>query len=199
MELVRKTNPAERSLPHLLVTISEEIAPSIIGTAGHVTEPTLANYLHAWGYSYKKNKKAIFFDGLEREDVIEYRNAWSVRMMEYIKRSDYYQGEEMDCVISPELEEGESRIVFVTHDESTFYANDGKDDLWLREGENYIRKKGTGLSIMVSEFQCSCHGTMKDPETGSTSRVLFKAGTGREGWLTSEYDKAASRHCSKVV
>ncbi len=40
-------------------------------------------------------------------------------------------------------------MIFVTHDECTFYANDGKNDIWLEEGENYIRKKKVGASIMV--------------------------------------------------
>ena len=89
----------------------------------------------------------------------------------------------MDVILPPKLEDGKKKIVFVTHDESTFYANDGKNDLWLEDGENYIRKKSAGLSIMISEFQCPCHGTMK--ASGLTSREIFKAGTDRQVWWTS--------------
>ena len=82
------------------------------------------------------------------------------------------------------LEEGEKKLVFVTQDESTFYANDDKDTLWMSKDENYIRKKGPGSSIMVSEFQCPCHGTMRI--RGWSSRKLFKAGESRDGWWTSK-------------
>lgn len=103
-------------------------------------------------------------------------------MMDYMRRSEFYEGDEMEKVVEPVLKEGERKIVFVTHDESTFYANDGKNDLWLLEGENYIRKKDAGASIMISEFQCPCHGTMRS--NGRSSRVVFKAGAHREGWWT---------------
>lgn len=76
-------------------------------------------------------------------------------------------------------------ILFVTQDESIFYANDGKNNLWLMEGEILIRKKGPGSSIMVSEFQCPCHGTMKIKNW--TSRTLFKAGDIREDWWTYKH------------
>lgn len=62
---------------------------------------------------------------------------------------------------APVLSEGQKKIVIVTHDESTFYSNDGKEDLWLKGNGNAIRKKSPGGSIMVSEFQCACHGTMR--------------------------------------
>ncbi|KAI8967333.1 hypothetical protein BDB01DRAFT_829099 [Pilobolus umbonatus] len=78
---------------------------------------------------------------------------------------------------------GEKKRVLVTHDECTLYANDGKREMWIRQGENPIRKKGPGMSIMVSEFQCSCHGTMR--VKGWTSRKLFEAGAGRQGYWKS--------------
>ncbi|KAG0771949.1 hypothetical protein G6F22_016081 [Rhizopus arrhizus] len=107
-------------------------------------------------------------------------------MLEYMEKMDFYSGETEEDVLEPNaLPEGERKCVFVTHDESTFYANDGKNDMWLADGENYIRKKGPGLSIMVSEFQCPCHGTMKIQKW--SSRKLFKAGTARDGWWTSKH------------
>lgn len=138
--------------------------------------------MYEWGYSYRKNKKTVYFDGHERDDVREYRDAWSKRMVQYMEKMDFYNEENLDEILEPVLQGDESKLVFVTHDECTFYANDGKDDLWLMEGENYIRKKSMGLSIMVSEFQCHCHETMRIKNW--TSRTLFKAGDSREGWWT---------------
>lgn len=34
-------------------------------------------------------------------------------------------GEQLQNIIHPQLKDDESKIVFVTHDESTFHANDG--------------------------------------------------------------------------
>lgn len=103
-------------------------------------------------------------------------------MLEYMEKSEFYEGDS-EVVIEPILLEWDQKIVFVTSDESTFYANDGKNDLWLMKEENYIRKKGTGSSIMVSEFQCPCHGTMRS--AGWTSRKLFKAGGLTSAWCSS--------------
>lgn len=171
LEEIRKTRPAERSLVVIKKFIDDVVVPSILGVPNRsVCETTLSKYLHEWRYMYRKNKKAIYFDGHEREDVIAYRDEWSRRMMSYMESMEFYAGENEENVLEiPEWKEGDSKFVFVTHDESTFYANDGKNDPWLLEGENYIRKKGPGSSIMVSEFQCACHGTMKIQ--GWTSRT----------------------------
>lgn len=185
LDMIKKMKPAERNLKDIKKQIEEVIVPSVLGTSGTVSATTLGHYLYEWGYQYRKNKRAIFFDGHEREDAVAYRNEWSKRMVEYMKRSDFYEGDERQDVYEPILENDQSKIVFVTHDESTFYANDGKNDLWLQKGENYIRQKSAGQSIMVSEFQCPCHGTMK--VEGWTSRQFFKAGGGREGWWTYEH------------
>lgn len=182
LEMIRATKPAERSLSYIKKYIEDDVFPLILGVTGSISEPTLSKYLYEWGYSYRKNQKAIYFDGHEREDVVKYRNEWCQRMLGYMRRSEFYEGDEEEVVIEPVLKEGERKVVFVTHDESTFYANDGKNDLWLQQGENYLRKKGVGLSIMVSEFQCPCHGTMRYGD--KSSRHLFKAGTNREGWWT---------------
>ncbi|OAD65386.1 hypothetical protein PHYBLDRAFT_153472 [Phycomyces blakesleeanus NRRL 1555(-)] len=58
----------------------------------------------------------------------------------------YYDGHKRQDI-------NQKKLVIVTHDESTFYAHDGKVDMWLEEGESHIRKKGQGRSLMVSEFQ----------------------------------------------
>ena len=74
---------------------------------------------------------------------------------------DQYVGEDMNTIIAPELSEGEKKIVLVTHDESCFDAHDGKRCVW-KEGENHaLYPKGSGRSIMVSQFLCPCHGAMQ--------------------------------------
>lgn len=185
VDMIRKTPPQYRSIDGILKFIETDIIPSYLGVTGNVGKTTLSKYLYEWGYSYRKNKKTIFFDGHERPDVIKYREEWSARMIKYMERSEFYEGDNQEVILEPVLEEGIKKIVFVTHDESTFYANDGKSDFWLLDDENYIRKKGQGSSIMISEFQCPCHGTMRS--AGWTSRRVFEAGKGREGWWTYKH------------
>ncbi|CAO3588831.1 unnamed protein product [Absidia cylindrospora] len=72
--------------------------------------------------------------------------------------------------------------LMVTHDEPTFYANDGKQYLWSKQGEGVMRNKSLGLSVMISEFQCPCHGTMR--YGGKKSRTFFHAGANRSGYWT---------------
>ena len=50
------------------------------------------------------------------------------------------------------LNPGEVPLVFITHDESTFNANDGKRKIWKEEGKNPLRSKARRKGIMVSGF-----------------------------------------------
>ena len=69
------------------------------------SEATVSKYLYEWGYAYRKNKKTIYFDGHEREDVVAYRRLWSKRMLEYMEKMDFYSGDNEELVLVPELEE----------------------------------------------------------------------------------------------
>ena len=95
----------------------------------------------------------IYYDGHERPDVVKYREAWTRRMLQYAKRRETWEGEEMEIVIPPTcLEPGMKKHVIVTHDECIFYSNDSQQSMWLQEGESVLKKKGNGGSIMVSKF-----------------------------------------------
>ncbi|KAG1439609.1 hypothetical protein G6F46_013942 [Rhizopus delemar] len=72
LEEIRRMKPAERSLVTIKKFIDEVVIPSKLGVIMQpVPESTVSNYLHEWGYAYRKNKKTIYFDGHEREDVVE--------------------------------------------------------------------------------------------------------------------------------
>ncbi|KAG1495541.1 hypothetical protein G6F53_012356 [Rhizopus delemar] len=72
LEEIRRMKPAERSLVTIKRFIDEVVIPSKLGVIMQpVPESTLSNYLHEWGYVYRKNKKTIYFDGHEREDVVK--------------------------------------------------------------------------------------------------------------------------------
>jgi hypothetical protein len=131
----------------------------------------------------------LFFDGHEREEHVEYRNEWSKRIMEYREYSETYSYEDVSIVVPPTLPPNVKQHVFVTHDESTFYANDHQQYAWLEESESFILPKSQGRSIMISEFHCPCHGTMRAVINGKavTSRVVFYPGAAYQGYWTSEH------------
>ncbi|KAG0924836.1 hypothetical protein G6F29_013550 [Rhizopus arrhizus] len=104
LEEIRRMKPAERSLVTIKKFIDEVVIPSKLGVIMQpVPESTLSNYLHEWGYVYRKNKKTIYFDGHEREDVVEYRSVWSKRMLEYMEKMDFYSGETEEDVVFTSL------------------------------------------------------------------------------------------------
>ncbi|RIA94839.1 hypothetical protein C1645_758920 [Glomus cerebriforme] len=55
-------------------------------------------------------------------------------------------------LIESNLNENDKRHILVTHDESVFYANDGKKTFWRPIGYQSLHKKGAGLSLHISDF-----------------------------------------------
>lgn len=82
-------------------------------------------------------------DGHEREDVVQYRKTFAAEMMELKRRMESFDDSDYDVTVQPDLEEGEKKLIMVTHDESTFYANDYKAVIWLGYDERVLRKKGS--------------------------------------------------------
>ncbi|KAK9236998.1 hypothetical protein V1525DRAFT_187045 [Lipomyces kononenkoae] len=52
-------------------TLYPEISGSF--TKSKISERTVAAYLHSWGFSIGRHSKDVYFDGHERNDVVEYR------------------------------------------------------------------------------------------------------------------------------
>ncbi len=108
--ILRTAKPAERSLPYIKKFIENHVYPITLGVTGTIAEATISKYLYEWGYSYRKNRKTIYFDGHERKDVVEYRKEWCERMVvEYMRSSDFYCGEQEEVIIEPESKEGEKK------------------------------------------------------------------------------------------
>jgi hypothetical protein len=139
---------------------------------------------HRWmlllGFKYGKWKKGVYIDGHERGDVVSYRKKFLERFANYRKRTIEYDGEDMSRVFGPQQEPGRPLIV-IYHDESTYYANDDGGYGWFESERPPLRKKGQGLSLMVSDFICSCHGFLPGV------RELLEAGENREGYWTSDH------------
>ena len=104
----------------------------------------------------------MYIDGHEREDVVAYRS-WFLAEYEKLERRmrRYDRDGKIDKL--PELQEGERVIREVTHDESTFYANDRrKQGYWHPEEARKPVQKHEGVSIMVADFLTPEIGRLKD-------------------------------------
>ena len=115
-------------------------------------DTTIYRWLHLLGYKHRKVTKGIFIDGHERADVVQYRDGYLQRMDQRLRRKIQYANDADGhlVAIAPDLNPGEVETVLVFHDETCYAANDGKRCLWLEEGEQVLRKKGDGKSVMVA-------------------------------------------------
>jgi hypothetical protein len=78
-----------------------------------------------------------------------------------------------------------NRLLVVTHDESTFYANDRCNTGWFHpDFKAQPQQKGEGESIMVSEFLVPEWGRVVNGE--DEARLLFRAGKNRDGWFGND-------------
>ncbi|KAG1442506.1 hypothetical protein G6F56_011038 [Rhizopus delemar] len=132
-----------------------------------VSPSTLSKDLKLWRSTFKFRGKSIYYGRHERSDVVKYRKKWTREILEYKKQMDTF-GEA--GVTEADIEEGGKKIVMVIHSECIFYSNDGSKTLCILKGKkkSLLHHKVSEASIMVSEFQCPCHGTMmsvSDPET----------------------------------
>jgi hypothetical protein len=179
----------ERTPQRFQTELNNRILRTIPRAPATVSEDTCRRWMIYLGYQPTDvSAKSCFVDGHERDDVVAHRLRFLDEMYELERRMEVYEGENMDVVVPPQLQAGEKRVVFVTHDESVFYSNDAKKVIWKKEGENELRPKSAGQSIMVSGFVCACHGFLCGMVDGKMVRsyTTMLPGTNRDGWWDNE-------------
>jgi len=122
------------------------------------------------GFSHQDVKKNVYFDGHERDDVVEYRKTFVKEWRELSRRFVIFH-DDGSWEKPPGLLQGEKPLVLVTHDESTFNVNDGKRKLWMEEGKQPLRPKGKGKGVMVSGF-LTPGGVLRVPSTTTDEELL---------------------------
>ena len=166
IQWLRTCKKNERTPKKFARFVCDTLLPETIGAVGkRISDRTAERWMKALGYKYGAWKKGVYVDGHEREDVVIYRKVFLERMMERFKLMDWYDGDDMDITIEPTLgmdQDGvlEKKCVWVTHDESTFHANDDGGKGWSDETHPDLHKKGRGRCYMVSDYICPCHGRM---------------------------------------
>ncbi len=126
-----------------------EATPLTTGcTQASITERTAATGMIRVGYKYGLWQKNVYVDGHERADVVAYRANFMHTVASYIDRMRFYGSEDMGEQATYSSDD-EPEVVWVTHDESGFYANDDGDRRWSDKELLDLPKKGHGRSIMV--------------------------------------------------
>jgi hypothetical protein len=133
--------------------VQEQLAGKTRTTIKH---RTACRWLKKLNWRYTRKKNGMYVDGHEREDVVQYRNEFIARWKEYEKRFLKFDndGNQMNELVGfPVAQIGRFRLILITHDESTFYANDRRKTKWIHPSQTAVAEpKGEGQSVMASEF-----------------------------------------------
>jgi hypothetical protein len=165
--------------------IEQEVFPSVgIENKKSISNTTVRAWLKHFGWTFRIGAKDIYYDGHERSDVLEYRQEFLAEMEQLEQWMPKPSDDDIMTLIEPNLNEGDKRHILVTHDESVFYANDGKKTFWGPIGHQPLRKKGTGLSLHVSDFLTEVDGRLKFEQDEAC--VTMKPGVNRDGWWKTE-------------
>jgi hypothetical protein len=79
--------------------IQEELLPKIgVSKRKNISLMTATRWLNILGYSFQQHHKGIYYDGHEREDVVQYRKEFLEKMFEYEKYMSKFDGEFMDRI-----------------------------------------------------------------------------------------------------
>ena len=165
--------------------IEQEVFPSVgIEIKKSISNTTVRAWLKYFGWTFRTGAKDIYYDGHERSDVLEYRQEFLAEMEQLEQWMPKPSDDDIMILIEPNLNEGNKRHILVTHDESVFYANDGKKTFWGPVGHQPLRKKGAGLSLHVSDFLTEVDGRLKFEQDEAC--VTMKPGVNRDGWWKTE-------------
>ena len=159
-----------------------ELFPRIHMKVGKgISVSTARRWLQREGFKYTLHKKAIYYDGHDRADVVKDRQTRFLPAMAMYRERlvEYTMGNPTEEIIKT-LPPGVRRLVLLAHDESTATANDGPKASWVEDGEQPILKKGAGWGSHHSDVICSTYGWLKN------AGVQIEYGKNHDGFWTGE-------------
>ncbi|KAK9342492.1 hypothetical protein V1522DRAFT_358256, partial [Lipomyces starkeyi] len=113
IEYFRSTPINERTATVLKAFYENTVYPEFNGKIErmNISLTTVTGYLRKWGFSLGRHTKDVYFDGHERDDVVQYRQQWAQRMMAYRSQMKEYDGRDCEVVIEPVLAAGAREII----------------------------------------------------------------------------------------
>ena len=173
----------DKEMPRGLKKYMElELFPRIHMKVGKgISASTARRWLQHEGFKCTLHKKAIYYDGHDRPDVVKDRQErFLPAMAGYRQRLvEYKMGDPTEEIVKP-LPPGVWKLVLLAHDESTCTANDGPKASWVLEGEQPILKKGAGHGSHHSDVICSTFGWLEN------AGVQIEYGKNYDGFWTGE-------------
>jgi len=152
---------------------------------------TARRWLLKLGWRRTVVRKGVYMDGHERDDVVKYRHeVFLPAMGKFEARMVRYEGPELNRV-EPVLAPGERQIITQFHDECCFHANDAARSLWLKDGEQPLRKKSRGRLIHVSDFINEADGrlVLRNAEgeiLRDARKIIYPGSQGDPWWDTDQ-------------
>ncbi|TDL26508.1 hypothetical protein BD410DRAFT_881969 [Rickenella mellea] len=176
-----------------------------LGTKTGISLRTAQRWMKKMSWRWKKAGNGMYRDGHDRDDVVKYREGFIQRMASYSKRMVTYDkdGNIASNPTDVDIAAGKHPLILVTHDESTFYANDRRKTKWEHADSMRPEPKGEGASLMVSDFLTTKWGRLVHNEQYvhhlsrainylqsvlilREARILFKAGKNRDGYFNND-------------
>ena len=117
---------------------------------------TARRWLACLGFHWTDVRKGVYIDSHERPDVVQERMGFLEQLeglrpylVEFdkfggIKPKIYPRGCEIGGLHPP--------VILVTHDESTLNSNEARLRVWIAPESTYLRPKGRGRGIIISDF-----------------------------------------------
>ncbi|KAL1683520.1 hypothetical protein EV122DRAFT_192611, partial [Schizophyllum commune] len=131
---------------------------------------TAGEWLRRMGYRWRRTRRGQYVDGHERRDVVWYRQkVFLPAITEAEHRTRAWILTHVDK-LGPRPR---NRILVIWfHDESTFYANDRREVVWVHKDSTATpRAKGEGASFMVADYVSADYGFLRAKTSGEDARV----------------------------
>ena len=131
--------------------ILEDLFPSVTGAppSKKISLNTVRRWMGSCGFKLCRVTKGLYVDSHNRPDVQKYRDEEFLPKMDGWLQysSSLEESEEGNVELTPpaQLLNGQSELVICMHDESSFAAYDGKNVLWLEDGEK-VEGGGKGIN-----------------------------------------------------
>ena len=118
-----------------------------------ICKSTASLWLHDLGFTYEQFSKGVYFDGHERDDVVESRKVYLDTLDSLRHRMWVSHSPRPDPLCRP--------VIRIFHDESTYYANADQSYHWTNGTSQALKQKSLGQSVMVSDFIEEVNGFLK--------------------------------------
>lgn len=157
MEIAKNGYICAQDVIHYVAT--PKIQEKLSSKSHMISVQTTQRWLKWLNWQYDKKQNGMYVNGHEREDVVQYWKEFIARWKDYEKRMVTYDKDGNINFIPtgfPILQGHHFWLILVTHNESTFYANDWRKTQYYHTSEKAtLQKKGEGPSLMISDMLTS--------------------------------------------